>query len=111
VLCFVNKLFKHFFSVEGEDFTIMPPDMFEVIFPPGTENGTTMCDPCFIINDTNLEGDHSFDVRIHGVEPNLMGITTDPQDTTVEITDDEGEWCSELVISRLVSRSGNFFSL
>ena len=76
----------------------MPPDVFEVIFPPGTVNGTTMCDPCSIINDTNLEGDHSFDVRIQGVAPNLMGITTDPQDTTVEITDDEGEWCSQSLV-------------
>ena len=52
----VNRLFKIFFSVEGEDFTIVPPDVFEVIFPPGTVDGTTMCDPCSIINDDNLEG-------------------------------------------------------
>ena len=89
----------------------MPPDVFEVIFPPGTVDGTTMCDPCSIINDDNLEGDHSFDVRIQGVAPNLMGITTDPQDTTVEITDDEGEWCSQHVTSRLMSRSGHIFQL
>ena len=98
MLYFVNRLFVLFFSVEGEDFTIMPPDVFEVIFSPGTVNGTTVCDPCSIINDTNLEGDHSFDVRIQGVAPNLMGITTDPQDTTVEITDDEGEWCSQSLV-------------
>ena len=89
----------------------MPPDVFEVIFPPGTVDGTTMCDPCSIINDANLEGDHSFDVHIQGVAPNLIGITTDPQDTTVEITDDEGEWCSQHVTSRLMSRSGHFFQL
>jgi len=86
---------KIYFSAEGEDFTIMPPDAFEVTFPSGTMNGTTMCDPCFIINDANLEGDHSFSVHIQAVGPNLMGITTDPQYTTVEITDDEGEWCSQ----------------
>ena len=85
--------------------------MFAVVFPPGTMNGTTMCDPCSIINDDDLEGDHSFVVHIQAVSPNLMGITTDPKYTTVEITDDEGEWCSEFVISRLVSRSGHFFSL
>jgi len=72
----------------------MPPDVFEVIFLPGTVNGTTMCVPCSIINDDNLEGDHSFDVRIQGIVPNLTGIATDPQDTTVEITDDEGEVCN-----------------
>ena len=47
---------KFSFSVEGQDFTIMPPDVFEVTFPPGTVNGTTMCDPCLIINDDTLEG-------------------------------------------------------
>ena len=83
------------FSVEGQDFTIIPPDVFEVIFPPGTMNGTTRCDPCSIINDDNLEGDHSFFVHIQTVTPDLMGITTDPQYTTVEITDNEGEWCSQ----------------
>ena len=85
----------NFLSVEGDDFTIMPPDVFEVIFPPGTVNGTTMCDPCLIINDDNLEGDHSFSVHIQAVVPNLMGITTDPRYTTVKITDNEGEWCSQ----------------
>ena len=89
----------------------MPPDVFEVVFSPGTITGTTVCDPCTIIDDDNLEGDHSFSVHIQAVSPNLMGITTDPPYTNVEITDDEGEWCSRLVISRLVSRSGHFFSL
>ena len=83
----------------------MPPDVFEVVFPSGTVNGATVCDPCSIINDDNLEGDHSFDVRIQGVAPNLMGITTDPQDTTVEITDNEGEWCSQSSVD-LLSISG-----
>ena len=89
----------------------MPPDVFEVVFSPGTITGTTVCYPCTIIDYDNLEVDHSFSVHIQAVSPNLMGITTDPPYTTVEITDDEGEWCSQLVISRLVSRSGHFFSL
>ena len=71
------------FLVEGDDFTITPPDVFEVVFPPGTVDGTTVCDPCSIINDDNLEGDHSFSVHIQAVVPNLMEITTGPQDTTV----------------------------
>jgi len=65
--------------------------VFEVVFPPGTVDGATMCDPCSIINDDNLEGDHSFSVNIQAVSPNLMGITTDPRYATVEINDDEGE--------------------
>ena len=69
----------------------MPPDVFEVIFPPGTVNGTTVCDPCSIIDDDNLEGDHSFPVHMQDVTPNLMGITTGPRYATVEITDDESE--------------------
>jgi len=85
----------NFLSVEGDDFTIMPPDVFEVVFPPGTTTGTTMCDPCLIINDDNLEGEHSFSVHIQAIVPNLMGITTDPRYTTVKITDNEGEWFSQ----------------
>jgi len=94
--CHVHaKLVAQFsFSVEGEDFTVLPPDVFEVIFPTGTVNGTTVCDLCSIINDDDLEGDHSFAVHVQRVAPGMIGITTDLQYTTVEITDDEGEYCS-----------------
>ena len=99
---------KFCISVKGQDFTIETPDVFEVIFPAGTVNGTTVCDLCSIINDDNLEGDHSFPVHIQAVAPNIIGITIGTQ-TIVEITDDEGEWCSHLVIGRFVSRSGHYF--
>ena len=91
-------------SVEGEDFTVTPPDVFQVIFQTETMTGTTLCDTCFIINDDNLEGDHSFDIRVQGVAPDLTGITVDPRNAIVDITDDEGERCPQPVISRLVSR-------
>jgi len=73
----------------------MPPDEFEVIFPPWTVNGTIVCKPCSIINDNDLEGGHSFTIHIQAVAPSLMGITIDVPYTNVEITDDEGEWCSQ----------------
>ena len=88
----------HYFKIftDGDDFSA--PSPFEVIFPTGTVVGDTFCVPCFIINDTNLEGDHSFEVRIQGVAPTMTDITVDPtritvdpRDATVEITDDEGE--------------------
>ena len=78
----------------------MPPDVFQVIFQTDTMNGATLCDTCFIIDDVNLEGDHSFDVRIQGVAPDLMGITVDPTNAIVEIADDEGEWCPQPVANQ-----------
>ena len=71
----------------------MPPDLFQVIFPSGTVDGATLCDPCSIIDDDYFEGFHSFDVCIQGVTPDVTGITVDPRNVTVEIADDEGEWC------------------
>ena len=84
------------FTVEGDDFSA--PSPFQVIFPTGTVVGASFCDPCFITNDNNLEGDHSFEVRIQGVAPTMTDITVDPtritvdpRNATVEISDDEGE--------------------
>ena len=81
-------------------------------------NGASFCDPCFITNDNNLEGDHSFEVRIQEVAPTVTDITVDPtritvdpRNATVEITDDEGERCPQPVISRLVSRFCHRLSL
>ena len=84
-------------SVEGEDYTTVSPDMLEVIFPTGTTDRTVLCDSLSIINDDNLEGTHQFSVHIIEVTPDLMNlVTTDPVDTTVEITDDEGGCCSQM---------------
>ena len=86
-----------FLAVEGEDYTTVSPDMLEVIFPTGTTDRTVLCDSLSIINDDNLEGTHQFSVHIIEVTPDLMNlVTTDPVDTTVEITDDEGGCCSQM---------------
>ena len=81
--------------VEGEDFTTVSPDMLEVVFPAGTTNGTVLCNSLGIIDDDNLEGTHQFSVNITGVTADLIDqVTTDPVNAMVEISDNEGGWCT-----------------
>ena len=50
-------------------------------------SGNTSCATISIVNDTALEGPHSFVVIIVGSDPPLMMSDTQ---TSVNITDDEG---------------------
>ena len=83
--------------VDGEDFTpTVSPDILEVVFPAGTTDGTVLCDSLNITNDDNLEGIHQFSVHMTGVTADLMNqVTINPQDATVEISDDEGGLCTK----------------
>ena len=76
-------------SVEGEDFTVVPPDRFEATFlAMSTSNGDTACDNGTIIDDDVLEGEHSFEVTIAATDPQLATIS--PASAFVTIEDNEG---------------------
>ena len=72
--------------MSGEDFTA--PDPLVVVFMADmVSSGNTSCVTISIVDDTALEGPHSFGVIIVGSDPPLM--MSDIQ-TCVNITDDEG---------------------
>ena len=76
-------------TVDGEDFTVAPPDVFEATFVAmSTSNGDTACDNITIIDDNVLEGDHSFEIQIVSTDPLLS--TINPASTVVTIQDNEG---------------------
>ena len=75
--------------VLGEDFTVVPPDIFEAtFFAMSTSNGDTACDIVTIIDDEVLEGEHSFEILITTTDPQLVDIN--PASAFVTIADNEG---------------------
>ena len=75
--------------VDGEDFTVVPPDIFEATFlAMSTSNGDTACDNVTIIDDNVLEGEHSFEILITVTDPQLININ--PASAFVTIEDNEG---------------------
>ena len=76
-------------TVDGEDFTVAPSDVFEATFVAlSTLNGDTACDNITIIDDNVLEGEHSFEIQIVSTDPLLS--TINPDSTVVTIQDNEG---------------------
>ena len=76
-------------TVDTEDFTLEPPDVFEATFAAmSTSNGDTVCDNITIINDNVLEGEHSFEIQISSTNPQLAIIN--PASTMMTIQDNEG---------------------
>ena len=79
------------FAVQGEDYSATTNPL-EVTFPVGALDNDTACADVMIIDDTALEGDHSFTVSMTGfggTDPLLsIGI---PSLATVSIVDDESE--------------------
>ena len=72
-----------------EDFTVVPPDIFEATFlAMSTSNGDTACDIVTIIDDEVLEGEHSFEILITTTDPQLVDIN--PASAFVIIADNEG---------------------
>ena len=72
-----------------EDFTVVPPDIFEATFlAMSTSNGDTACDNVTIIDDDVLEGEHSFEILITATDPQLVNIN--PASAFVTIADNEG---------------------
>ena len=78
--------FMIFHAVNRSDFIV--PDPLEVVFMANTvSNGNTSCATIIIVDDTALEGPHSFDMITVGSDPPLM---TSGMQASVTITDDEG---------------------
>ena len=74
--------------MDGEDFTVAPPDIFETTFVAmSTSNGDTACDSITIIDDDVLEGEHSFEIQIVSTDPMLSNINSP---AIVTIQDNEG---------------------
>ena len=72
-----------------EDFTVVPPDIFEATFlAMSTSNGDTACDIVTIIDDEVLEGEHSIEILITTTDPQLVDIN--PASAFVTIADNEG---------------------
>ena len=72
--------------MDGTDFTAPSLDFN---FQVGTD--TTACIDVTIIDDNNLEGDHTFTVNLGGmITPTLTGGFGSPSSTTVTIQDPEG---------------------
>ena len=72
--------------MEGQDFT--SPNPLEVVFDPASP-AVPLCATFNILDDSEMEGDHGFNVQITGVGPAAM--IGSPDTTTVTIDDDEGE--------------------
>ena len=72
--------------MDGTDFTAPSLDFS---FPVGAD--ATACIDVTIIDDNNLEGDHTFTVNLGGmITPTLTGGFGTPSSTTVTIQDPEG---------------------
>ena len=60
-------------------------------FVSGTLSSVVECSSVTIIDDDNLEEDHTFTVTITGVSPGTSSITPTAT-TTITIHDNHGEW-------------------
>ena len=75
--------------VDGEDFTVVPPDVFEATFiAMFTSNGDIACDVVTIVDDNVLEGEEHFEILINATDPLLTNIN--PATSIVTIEDNEG---------------------
>ena len=60
-------------------------------FVSGTMSSVVECSSVTILDDDNLEGDHTFTVTITNVSPGTSSITPTAT-TTITIHDNHGEW-------------------
>ena len=75
-------------TVDGEDFSVTDPTQLNVFFEAGSMNGDSDCINITILEDSALEGDHSFTVSLN--PPALPVKLTTPTSSPVSITDNEG---------------------
>ena len=76
-------------AVEGTDYTVAVP--FEVTFPAGSGNSASVSG-CMALQDTSIEGDHSFAVSLDSVPVQFMNnVMLDPSTVEVTIVDDDGK--------------------
>ena len=90
------------YLVEGDDFTVMSPDVFEATFTSGSMIGNTACDIITIVDDGDLEGTQFFGIQISGSTPSGGQIITTGAFTGVSIEDNEGTHCVTSVICTYV---------
>ena len=91
ILYFQMRFYLTVHLVEGDDFTVMSPDVFEATFTSGSMIGDTACDNITIVDDNDLEGTQSFGIQLDGTTPSGDQIMTTGALTTVSIEDNEGK--------------------
>ncbi len=82
--CVIVDLFS---SVAGEDYNLVPSPAVLVFFPTTTTEGVQSCLYFAIIDDTALEGNHSFTVNISSTSPDISRGS--PSEADVVIADNE----------------------
>ena len=73
------------FSADGTDFTASAP-----MFNFGIGQVSQACIDVTIIDDDDLEGDHTFTVELGATNTSALGGTGSPTSTTITIQDSEG---------------------
>ena len=76
------------YTDEVEDY--ISPATFEATFTAGSMVGDIACNNITIVDDPDLEGLHTFGVRISGSTPSGSQISTMNALATVEIEDNDG---------------------
>ena len=71
------------------DFVVITPAT--VTFREGAVNGDTECLSIPVINDNDVEGDHSFQAQLMAIEPTSVPLMLDSTLATVTIQDSFGE--------------------
>ena len=70
-------------TVEGVDFSVTDPTQLNVFFEAGSMNGDTDCINITILDDSAVEGDHSFTVSLN--PPDFPVTLTTPSSSPVTI--------------------------
>ena len=97
-------LYGVLFSVDGADFSATTP-MFNFGMGPVSQ----VCIDVTIIDDTNLEGDHTFTVDL-GTTSVPLGGTGSPTSTTITIQDPEGIYIIVGIILLITFACSGMFS-
>ena len=70
-------------SVSGSDFT--DPGAVTLTFPAGSMDGDSQCSTIDVLDDDDVEGEHSFTVSLQN--PSSNGVIGTQETATVTITD------------------------
>ena len=83
-----HVLFFHIPLVAGSDYVAEP---LQATFPITSIEGESSCVDIGILQDTVLEGDHSFGVEVTSATPSVVMVGT-PSEETITILDDESRY-------------------
>ena len=83
-----HVLFSHIPLVAGSDYVAGP---LQATFPITSIEGESSCVDIGILQDTVLEGDHSFGVEVTSATPSVVMVGT-PSEETITILDDESRY-------------------